>query len=219
MPLTDRQIVSLKPTDRTKKVSDGGGLHLVVTPNGSKLWRLAYRFEGKQKLLSFGSYPIVSLADARERRTQAKKLLASGVDPSSQKKLDRIARRTVTANTFVSIANELIAKNEKEGRAKVTVDKKKWLLEQIRSDFGARPISELSASEILLPLKRVEAAGHYETAKRLRSFVSEVCRYGIATARSSNDPTFGLKGAYGCGHFLAGFFTIDQSNLDLFWAS
>lgn len=195
MPLSDLQIKALKPAARPYKHSDGGGLHLLVSPTGSKLWRIAYRFGGKQKLLALGAYPAVSLADARARRDEAKSLLSRNVDPSVKSKLDRIAATTSRATTFDAIADELIAKAGREGRADATLTKKRWLVSLVRPDLGARPINEITAAEVLVPLRRVEAAGNYETARRLRAIVGQVFRYAIATARAENDPTFGLRGA------------------------
>ncbi len=195
MSLSDRQINNLRPSDKSFKVSDSGGLHLLVTPSGGKLWRMSYRFNGLQKLLSFGAYPAIGLADARERRDAAKKLLAFGIDPSVQSKLDRIAKQSSEANTFALVADEFLMKCEKEGLAKVTLTKKRWLVSLALPDIGNRPIGEISASEILIPLRKIEALGNYETAKRLRAVIGQIFRYAIASAMASNDPTFGLKGA------------------------
>ncbi len=195
MPLTDTQIKGLRPSNCPKKCSDGGGLHLLVSPAGGKLWRLSYRFDGKQKTLALGAYPIVSLADARLKRTGAKKLLANGVDPAHQAKADKADRLAASANTFSAVADELVAKAEREGKAEATVVKKRWLLDMAKAHFGARPVAEISAAEILVPLRQVEARGNYETARKLRATIGQVFRYAIATARAENDLTFGLKGA------------------------
>ncbi|UZD69301.1 tyrosine-type recombinase/integrase [Brucella sp. JSBI001] len=195
MALTDTAIKNLKPQNAAKKYSDGGGLHLLVSPTGSKLWRLAYRFNGKQKLLAFGAYPSVSLADARRRREDAKTLLATGTDPSEQVKADRRRQRVSSANTFDAIADELLEKFEREGRAETTMIKKRWLLDLIRPAIGSRPIAEITAAEVLEPLRAVEAEGNYETARRMRSTAGQVFRYAIATSRADNDPTGALRGA------------------------
>jgi integrase len=195
MPLTDTQIKSLKPAGKPSKHSDSGGLHLLVSPHGSKLWRLAYRFGGKQKTLAFGTYPVVSLADARQKREAAKKLLAVGIDPSQQAKLDKISKQASNSNTFNAVADELVVKLEREGRQEATLTKLRWLLSLARPDLGARPIVDISAAEILVPLREVEARGNYETARRLRATIGQVFRYAIATAKAENDPTFGLRGA------------------------
>ncbi len=128
MPLTDLQIKRFSPGEKPYKRSDGGGLFIQVTPSGSKLWRMSYRFDGKQKLLSFGAYPYVTLASARKRRDNAKTLLAEGIDPMAVKKADKAKRIAETEHTFEKIAAELIEKQIKEGKAKTTIDKKKWLV-------------------------------------------------------------------------------------------
>jgi integrase len=195
MPLTDTRIRSLKATPNPTKHSDGGGLHLLISPQGSKLWRLAYRFGGKQKTLALGIYPTVTLSDARQKRDGAKRLLASGIDPSQQAKLDKISRRQLSLNTFNAVADEFLHKAEREGKAAATLAKKRWLIGLARPDLGHRPIAEISAAEVLVPLRKVEAQGNYETARRLRAAIGQVFRYAIAAARAANDPTFGLKGA------------------------
>jgi len=195
MPLTDLQIKRFSSGEKPYKRSDGGGLFIQVTPSGSKLWRMSYRFDGKQKLLSFGAYPYVTLASARKRRDNAKTLLAEGIDPMAVKKADKAKRIAETEHTFEKIAAELIEKQIKEGKAKTTIDKKKWLLEIAIADFGAKPIKDIDAPLILKTLKAVEAKGNYETAKRLRSTIGQVFRYAIATARVGIDPTYGLRGA------------------------
>ena len=195
MPLTDTKIKALKPGARPSKHSDGGGLHLLVTSNGSKLWRLSYRYEGKQKTLALGAYPAVPLALARTKRDEAKAVLADNIDPAHKAKLEKIERRIAAEDTFNALADELLKKAERDSLADVTVGKKRWLLSLARADLGGRPIAQITASEILVPLRRVEAEGNYETARRLRAVIGQVFRYAIATARAENDPTFGLKGA------------------------
>lgn len=195
MPLSDVQLRALKPSAAPRKVSDGGGLHVLVTPQGSRLWRLAYRHEGKQKLLALGSYPAVSLSDARARRDEAKRLLAGGVDPTVEAKAEKARKRAASADKFGAIADEFLAKVEREGKADATLKKKRWLISLAVPDIGKRPISEITAPEILVALRKVEALGNYETARRLRAVIGQVFRYAIATSRASNDPTFGLRGA------------------------
>lgn len=195
MALTDVKIRNLKPGDRDRKVSDGGGLYLHLTTRGSRLWRMAYRFQGKQKLLSFGPYPVVSLAMARDRRLEAKRLLVQGRDPARELKQQRRKLRIQSSNTFASVADEFIAKFVKEGHAEVTLKKKRWLLDMATSEFGNEPIAELTAADILDLLKKIEAQGNYETARRLRSTIGQVFRYGVSTSRVDQDPTHALKGA------------------------
>lgn len=195
MPLTDVQVRTLRPAEKPAKHSDGGGLHLLVQPKGAKLWRLAYRFDGKQKLLALGAYPHVTLQEARQRRDGAKTLLATGIDPSVQRKADKLARDASIVANFESIALEFLAKATRERKADATLAKKRWLVGLANAAIGRRPIREITAAEILVPLRRVEEAGNYESARRLRAVISQVFRYAIATARAENDPTFGLKGA------------------------
>ncbi|MBL4618697.1 MAG: tyrosine-type recombinase/integrase, partial [Marinicaulis sp.] len=191
----DTQILALKPATKPFRRSDGGGLFLEVRPNSSKLWRMAYRFDGKQKLLSFGPYPDTSLATARSKRQDAKTLLAEGIDPLANAKAEQEQQRTISEYTFGKIADELIAKGEKDGLATRTLEKKRWLLSLARADLESTPIKTISATDVLAVLRKVEAKGNYETAKRMRSSIGQVFRYAIATARATNDPTFGLRGA------------------------
>ncbi len=195
MALTDTAIKALKPKDKPYKATDGGRLYLLVRPNGSKLWQWGYSFTGRAKVLSFGAYPAVSLAEARKRRDAAKKLLADGADPGLQAKLEKVAAKAGADNSFNALADEFIAKAKREGLAAVTLKKKEWLVGLARPDIGNRPIAQITAAEILIPLRKVEAEGNYETARRLRSTIGQVFRYAIATARAENDPTFGLRGA------------------------
>lgn len=156
---------------------------------------MQYTFAGKQKALAFGKYPIVSPAEARRRRDEAKKLIADGIDPAERVRIEKIAKKVASGNTFNAVADELLTKAERDGKAEATMTKKRWLLDMARAHFGDRPIAEISAIEIFVPLRKAEAAGNYETARRLRTTIGQVFRYAIATARADNDPTFGLRGA------------------------
>ena len=194
MPLTDTGVRAIKPVARPQKVADGGGLYLFVTPNGTKAWRLAYRYNGKQKALSLGVYPIVTLGEARARRERAKKQLADGIDPSAQRKLDKITARA-GQNSFRAIAEELLEKHRVEGRAQATLDKNRWLLEIAFDAFGAKPVSDITAVELLAALRRFEERGRYESARRLRSTCGMVFRFAIATGRATRDISMDLRGA------------------------
>lgn len=191
MPLSDLKCRKARPGKKLHKLSDGGGLQLWVQPTGSRLWRLAYRFGGKQKLLALGTYPIVSLADARKERDEAKRLLFAGIDPSQQRKED--ARQV--ADTFRIVAEEYIEKLKQEGRAEATLGKVSWMLSFTYPVFGDRSIREIDAPAVLEVLRGVEARGRHETARRLRSTIGSVFRYAIATSRADTDPTIALKGA------------------------
>lgn len=195
MSLRDTTARNAKPAAKPRKLSDDGGLHLLVQPNGSKLWRLSYRFAGKQKTLSLGAYPIVTLADARGARDAARKLLARGVDPSVQRKIDRQIEQANAESSFRAVAEEVISKLEREGRAHVTILKKRWLLDFAFPAFGDRPVAEITARELLALLRQIEKRGLYETAKRLRSTCGMVFRFAIATGRAERDPSADLRGA------------------------
>ncbi len=195
MPLSDVAIRAAKPAAKPLKLSDERGLFLLIQPSGGKLWRLKYRIAGKEKKLSLGRYPDVSLKEARERAGEARKLIAVGIDPSEKKRSDRIEATLKAANTFAIVAEEYITKSEREGRAPVTVGKARWLLSLLEPALGARPINEITPPELLAALKKVEARGHLETARRMRSFASRVFRYAVVTARASADPAAALRGA------------------------
>lgn len=195
MALTDTFIRSIKPLDKKKRYSDGGGLYLEVTPKGSRLWRMAFRYLNKQKTLAFGKYPEVSLSDARKKRENAKSLLAKGIDPSDVVRQQKQQNQILSENTFGAIAEENLVKLQKEGKAETTLKKKRWMLSLSSSHLNHRIITDITAADILVPLRIVEGRGNYETARRLRAEIGQVFRYAIATARAKNDPTFGLRGA------------------------
>lgn len=195
MPLTDTKIRKLKPAEKQTRHADGEGLSLLLKPNGSKLWRFRYRYDGKQKDMAFGKYPEVSLAYAREKRMEAKALLARGIDPSAARAADRAEEKAINQDTFSLIASELMAKLQAEGKADATLRKKSWFLDMANADFGNVPIRDVSSAQILKTLKKLERKGHYESAQRLRSTIGQVCRFAIATARLDNDPTYALRGA------------------------
>jgi integrase len=195
MPLTDTAIRNARLKDKSYKLTDGFGLYLLVNPTGSRLWRMKYRIEGREKLLAIGPYPDVSLAKARERRDDARKTLAYGADPSALKKQARNEAKAAPANTFRAVAEEHLAKLAREGRAEVTLAKRRWLLDFVHPLFGDRDVATVTSADVLQALRLVEARGHHETARRLRSVVGSVFRYAIATVRSENDPTFALRGA------------------------
>jgi hypothetical protein len=141
--LNDTRVRTTKPCKQPIKLSDSGGLYLLIQPHGSKLWRLAYRFGGKQKTLAFGVYPTITLKHAREKRDEAKQHLADNIDPSTQRRLEKLA--AATGNTFRAVAEEVLVKLEKEGRADVTLTKKRWLLDFAYPVIGERPVAEITA--------------------------------------------------------------------------
>lgn len=162
-----------------------------MTPRGSKWWRFKYRFGGKEKGLSFGVYPEVSLKQAREKRDQARRLVANSVDPSSQRKALKVAQ----ADTFAAIAAEWLELKRKK-LAPVTFAKAAWVFEKLLNPYiGNRRISELAAPDILAVLRRIEERGKHETAHRAKQHAGQVFRYAVATGRAERDPTADLRGA------------------------
>jgi integrase len=195
MALTLFAIQNAKPKEKAYKLSDGGGLHLLVQPGGSKLWRFRYRFRGKENMLALGTFPEVSLATARSKRDDARKLLAEGTDPSQQKKLDKIAAATAANNTFGLIAEEHLKNLKEAGKAEATIIKHRWFLHDLAAPLSKRPLAEIAPAEILVILKKLEASGRRETAKKLRSTIGRVFRLAVATLRAPTDPTYALKDA------------------------
>lgn len=195
MALKDTQIRSTHASGKSIKRADGRGLYIEVFPNGSKLWRLKYRFGGKEKRLALGAYPEVSLADARRRRDEARAKLADGIDPGLERKKAKAATKVSVENSFERVAEEYIAKMEREKRAPATVTKANWFLTLLRPTIGTIPIDKVDPQTLLAALRKLEAKGNFETAKKCRSFASRVFRFAVATARTSADPAGLLSGA------------------------
>ena len=195
MPLTDATIRVLKPKVKPYKVSDFEGLFMTVKPTGSRLWHFKYRIDGKEKLLSIGVYPEITLAQARGKKDEARALLASGKDPGDAKKDQQRQERARRGNTFEVMAQEFSAKAIAEGRAAATQVKTEWLLNMAIASFGRRPITDVTAPMILACLRKVEAKGNHETAKRLRAKIGAVFKYAVAVGLAETDPTFALQGA------------------------
>ena len=193
MPLNDRACKTAKPREKLYRLSDSLGMYLEVMPNGSKYWRCKYRFGGKEKRLALGVYPEVSLKDARDRRADARMQLASGIDPSAAKRAIKLAHSG--AESFGAIAREWldqtrgkrVASTNQTIQARLEADLIPWL--------GGRPVLEISASELLATLRRVEARGSLIVAKRLRQISSQIFRYAVATGRAQRDPSGDLRGA------------------------
>lgn len=195
MALNDTMIRAAKPREKAWKLADEKGLYLLVTPAGSKLWRLKFRLNGKEKKLSFGAHPDVPLKEARRLRDEARSAKAAGIDPARAKQADKIAAKLGASNSFEAIAEEFIEKMAKEGMAEATLSKARWFLDHLRRPIGKLPIADIKPHEILVVLQRVEKAGKRETANRVRSFASRVFRYAVSTARAENDPAHVLRGA------------------------
>lgn len=195
MPLSDAAVRTAKPKEKPYKITDSGGLFLLVTPSGGKLWRFKYRFNGAEKLLALGVYPEIGLKQARERHNDAKKLLANGVDPSADKKRQALAATLSASNTFDSIAAEFIELKEREGLSQATLVKQKWFRSQMQAGIGDRPVAEIEPMEVLAALKIIEKRGNYETSKRCRAFADRIFRYAIITGRAKTNPAAGLGDA------------------------
>ncbi len=193
MPLTDSRIRTEKPTDKPKRLFDGGGMYLEVSPAGGKLWRLKYRFGGKEKRLALGTYPETSLADARERREAARKLLAQGVDPGEQRKAEKAAGEERAANSFEVIAREWLAVKQPEWTPGQYGKERDRLENHAFPRIGALPIANIGVAEIRPLLSHVVKQGHIEQAHRLRHQLSRVFRFAVATERASRDPAADLR--------------------------
>ena len=196
MPLTETRLRALKTKDKPYKVADQRGLYIEVTPAGGKHWRFRYRLGKLEKKLVIGSYPEVSLKEARDATYEARQTVASGGDPAFDKRKKKIREEFLSAQTFEAVAREYIEQMMvQNGRAEGTIIKANYFLDQLAPAIGNRPIHEIEPFEVLAPLKRLEASGKHETAKKSRSFAGRVFRYGVATTRCKSDPTSMLKGA------------------------
>jgi integrase len=195
MPLTDRAIRSLKSGFKPVRKADGLGLYIEAQPTGSKLWRQKYRFGGREKRLSLGSYPEVSLAEARRRRDRNRATLQCGIDPALERRKAKAAAKVSADNTFSNVAEEYLAKVEKEGRAPATLRKARWFRDLLDGAIGVIPVDQVDPQTLLSALRAIESEGKLETAKKVRSFASRVFRYAVATARATSDPAQPLLGA------------------------
>lgn len=194
MSLSDVKIRNSKPTEKQIKLFNGGGLFLLITPKGGKLWRVKYRFCGKEKLLALGCYPEVSLFDARQRRDEARRQIAHGIDPGAVRKAQKQAV-TEETETFEVIAREWHTKFSPTwtlGHASAINGR---LQRDLCPWIGKRPIKEIKAPEILSVLRRVESRGALESAHRIRTIAGQVFRYAVATGRAEHDPSVDLRGA------------------------
>jgi len=192
--LTTVQIRALKPQARPYKVPDSGGLFLLVQPSGALLWRFRYKLFGVERKLSLGTFPEVSLQQARRLRDNARADVEEGGDPVAEKRQKRLQAELAAKTTFELVATEYIQKMEREGRSPATIKKARWFLELL-GGIAKRPIASITPHELLDVLKRVERRGHHETAVRLRAFAGRIFRYGFATLRTEKNPADILRGA------------------------
>lgn len=193
MPLTDTAIRKEKVADKPKRLFDGGGMYLEVSPAGGKLWRLKYRYGGKEKRLALGVYPDTSLANAREKRDAARKLLAQGIDPGVQRKAEKAAGEERAANNFEVIAREWLAMKQPEWTRGQYGKERDRLEKHAFPRIGALPIANIGVAEIRPLLAHVVKQGHIEQAHRLRHQLSRVFRFAVATERASRDPAADLR--------------------------
>lgn len=193
MPLTDTAIKKLKPSDKPVKVSDERGLYLLVNPSGSKLWRWKYRFDGKEKVLPLGQYPDISLAQAREAREDARKLLALGNDPMAQRKAQKIARRLAVEDTFAAIAKKWWESWKAARSDSHTLYVWRRLEADIFPAIGARPIAEIEAPELVAMMKKIEERGALDIAKRALQTCSQIFRYAIAHGAAQRNPAVDIR--------------------------
>lgn len=196
MKLSDRAIKAASPKDKPYKVSDGHGMYLEVRPNGGKWWRLKYRHLGKEKRISLGTYPDVSLKDARERRENARKLISDGVDPSAANKAQKLKSFLQNSNTFETVAREWHAG---QARGKWAEARAKKVMQGLENDLipfiGTAPIDSITAPELLAVLRRKEAIGAVYSAHRLHQIADQIFRYAVATGRTDRNPAPDLRGA------------------------
>ena len=193
-PLTDTKVRNAKPLQKEYKLFDGGGLFLLITHSGGKLWHFKYRFEGKEKKLAFGAYPEISLLDARQRRDDARRLLANNVDPGAVRKAQKQAK-IETTETFEVIAREWHARFKptwKESHSERIIGR---LEREVFPLLGQTPMSKIKAPELLAVLRRIETRGTFELAHRIRAICGQVFRYAVATGRAERDPAADLRGA------------------------
>lgn len=198
MALSDVAIRNAKPRAKPYKMGDSLGLFLLVQPSGGKLWRQKYRMDGREKKLGIGTYPEVSLSEARRRRDEAREMIAAGKDPSREKQRDRLRARESVGDTFALIAKEYCDKRKRDGQkgwAPATASRSEYLLGLLSGSIGRMPIGEIEPADVLAAVRKIEGKGNLESARRTLQLASSVFRYAVATARLSSDPTRDLKGA------------------------
>jgi len=192
--LTDTAIKNAKPKEKPYRLADEKGLYLEVRPTGSKYFRLKYRFDGKEKLLAFGVYPETSLKESRDKRDEARKLLAQGIDPGENRKAMKAAK-TAESETFEVVAREWIAKFKPSWSESHGAHIEQCMARDVFPFMGSRPVKDITAPEMLAVLRRIESRNALETAHRTKQFCGQAFRYAVATGRAERDPTGDLKGA------------------------
>lgn len=195
MKLTARQVSTAKPTDKPYKLSDGGGLYLLVNPNGSRYWRMKYRYAGKEKLLSIGVYPDVTLAEARDKRTEAKRVLAAGDDPSEVKQAAREAKNLAINNSFELLALEWHEHKKPNWSSGYAEDILEYLRKDIFPYVGKKAITEIKPMDMLSVLRKMEERGVLDKLKKTRQACRQIFTYAIITGRAEVNPVTDLAGA------------------------
>lgn len=195
MPITDTLCRNIRPTEKAQKLSDGGGLYLFVPPTGGKLWRMNYRFQGKQKTLALGSYPEISLKEARALRDRAKEHLAHDIDPSKHKKKTKALSQIEAANTFEAIAREWYEAKESGWADSHSFKVRNRLEQDVYPQIGAFPIKEIDAPILLNCIRQIEKRGALVLARKVLQICGQVIRYAVATGRAQRDPSSDLRGA------------------------
>ncbi|WP_234246025.1 tyrosine-type recombinase/integrase [Klebsiella pneumoniae] len=193
MALTDIKVRTTKPSDKPFKLTDGQGMHLLINPNGSKYWRLQYRFGGKQKVLALGVYPMVSLGEARRKRDEAKKLVSDGIDPSEKKKADKVEQSE--ALTFEAVARDWHTACKRKWSDSHSERVLKSMEDGLFTAIGKRKISELNTRDLIAPTKAVEASGRLEVASRLQQRTTAVMRYAVQNGLIDYNPAQDMSGA------------------------
>lgn len=197
MALSDIAIRNTKPREKPYKMGDERGLYLLVQPSGGKLWKVKYRIDGREKKLSLGTYPDVSLSDARKKRDDARVLIAGGQDPAREKQRAKLRARKEAGNNFATITAEFCAKKRRDGKGgwiDQTACRNEYLLSHLTDYIGSLPVSQIEPADILAAIRRIEAKGNLESARRTLQLGSAVFRYAVATARLASDPTRDLRG-------------------------
>ena len=192
MALTEMKVRNAKPAEKPVKLTDSRGMHLLVHPSGSKYWRLQYRFSGKQKMLALGVYPEISLADARMRRDEARKLIANNIDPAEKRKSEKNEQKGLL--TFETVARDWHSSNRTWSDSHRTTVLSS-LITHLFPVIGKRNISELKTRDLLVPLKKAEATGHLELAARLQQRITAIMRYAVHNALIDQNPAYDLAGA------------------------
>lgn len=195
MPLSDIAIRNAKPAAKPVKMFDGGGLYLEISPAGGKWWRLKYRHDGKEKRLSLGVYPDVSLKDARERRDTTRKLLANGIDPSEHRKQEKESKAFRASNSFEVVAREWFGKYSPNWAPSHASKIIRRFERDVFPWIGDRPIAEIKARDLLQAIRRIEDRGVLETAHRALQNCGQVFRYAVAHGLAERDPSGDLRGA------------------------